>query len=393
MKKGEYNVLKTLLKIHYTKVIMKKKSNNWTKWLYWFTFAVAVIIIYKTLDNFSEIKQWSANFLGIIMPFIIGIIISYILYIPVRNLEKLIKKVKFLRNKARVISVVLMYIITAIIIVITINYIVPIICRSVVDFVNNFQGYYTIITNKINELPDDSFIKNETFTNAIKNIGEINIAEHVNMEKITKYAQGAISIATGIFNFFVSLIVSAYILLERAEIIGFARRLLGAIFEKDTCKKIGKYFNRTNEIFLKFLASQLLDAIVVGVLTSIAMSILGVKYAVLLGVMIGIFNMIPYFGAIIAVVIATIITCITGGFSQAIWMVIIITILQQIDANIINPKIVGESLKISPLLVIFAVTIGGAYFGILGMFLAVPVVAVLKVFVSDYIESATNKLD
>ena len=156
---------------------------------------------------------------------------------------------------------------------------------------------------------------------------------------------------------------------------------------------IGKYFNRTNEIFLKFLASQLLDAIVVGVLTSIAMSILGVKYAVLLGVMIGIFNMIPYFGAIIAVVIATIITCITGGFSQAIWMVIIITILQQIDANIINPKIVGESLKISPLLVIFAVTIGGAYFGILGMFLAVPVVAVLKVFVSDYIESATNKLD
>ncbi len=393
MKKGEYNVLKTLLKIHYTKVIMKKKSNNWTKWLYWFTFAVAIIIIYKTLDNFSEIKQWSANFLGIIMPFIIGIIISYILYIPVRNLEKLIKKVKFLRNKARVISVILMYIITAIIIVITINYIVPIICRSVVDFVNNFQGYYTIITNKINELPDDSFIKNETFTNAIKNIGEINIAEHVNMEKITKYAQGAISIATGIFNFFVSLIVSAYILLERAEIIGFARRLLGAIFEKDTCKKIGKYFNRTNEIFLKFLASQLLDAIVVGVLTSIAMSILGVKYAVLLGVMIGIFNMIPYFGAIIAVVIATIITCITGGFSQAIWMVIIITILQQIDANIINPKIVGESLKISPLLVIFAVTIGGAYFGILGMFLAVPVVAVLKVFVSDYIESATNKLD
>lgn len=393
MKKGEYNVLKTLLEIHYTKVIMKNKSNNWTKWLYWFTFAVAVIIIYKTLDNFSEIKQWSANFLGIIMPFIIGIIISYILYIPVRNLEKLIKKVKFLRNKARVISVILMYIITAIIIVITINYIVPIICRSVVDFVNNFQGYYTIITNKINELPDDSFIKNETFTNAIKNIGEINIAEHVNMEKITKYAQGAISIATGIFNFFVSLIVSAYILLERAEIIGFARRLLGAIFEKDTCKKIGKYFNRTNEIFLKFLASQLLDAIVVGVLTSIAMSILGVKYAVLLGVMIGIFNMIPYFGAIIAVVIATIITCITGGFSQAIWMVIIITILQQIDANIINPKIVGESLKISPLLVIFAVTIGGAYFGILGMFLAVPVVAVLKVFVSDYIESATNKLD
>ncbi|MBR4261669.1 MAG: AI-2E family transporter, partial [Clostridia bacterium] len=74
------------------------------------------------------------------------------------------------------------------------------------------------------------------------------------------------------------------------------------------------------------------------------------------------------------------------GFSQAVWMVIITTILQQIDANIINPKIVGESLKISPLLVIFAVTIGGAYFGILGMFLAVPVVAVIKVLIDDYVE-------
>lgn len=96
--------------------------------------------------------------------------------------------------------------------------------------------------------------------------------------------------------------------------------------------------------------------------------------------------MIPYFGAIIAVIIATIITFITGGGSQAVWMLIIITILQQIDANIINPKIVGESLKISPLLVIMAVTIGGAYFGVLGMFLAVPVVAIIKVLLSDYIE-------
>ena len=101
--------------------------------------------------------------------------------------------------------------------------------------------------------------------------------------------------------------------------------------------------------------------------------------------------MIPYFGAIIAIIVATIITFITGGFSQAIWMVIITTILQQIDANIINPKIVGESLKISPLLVVFAVTVGGAYFGVLGMFLAVPVVAVLKVLIGDYIDYKDSK--
>lgn len=112
---------------------------------------------------------------------------------------------------------------------------------------------------------------------------------------------------------------------------------------------------------------------------------MGIKYAPLLGFFIGLFNMIPYVGAIIATAISAIVTLITGGLSQAIWMLIVVIILQQIDANIINPRIVGKSLKISPLLVLFAVTFGGAYFGILGMFLAVPVIAVIKILIDDFI--------
>lgn len=366
-----------------------KEKRVWTKWLYWFTFAVAIIIIYKTLDNFSEIGTWFSNLLHVIMPFVIGIIIAYILYIPARKIEnfyKKFKKIKPLSARARVLSIITLYIICIAILLIIIRYIVPIIASSVVDFVNHFQDYYNIIMENINNLPDDAILKNETVTNAINQIGQIDITKYINVEKITEYAQGAISIATGIFNIFVSIIVSAYILLERGQIIKFLKKISYAIFEENTCKNISKYFNRTNEIFLKFLASQLLDAIVVAILTTIGMSILKVKYAVLLGVMIGIFNMIPYFGAIIAVIIATIITFVTGGSSQAIWMLITTVILQQVDANIINPKIVGESLKISPLLIIFAVTVGGEYFGVLGMFLAVPMIAVFKVFVSDFIE-------
>ena len=116
------------------------------------------------------------------------------------------------------------------------------------------------------------------------------------------------------------------------------------------------------------------------------MSILKVRYAVLLGFMIGLFNIIPYFGAIVGVAVAILITLITGGISQAIWMAVSVIILQQIDANIINPKIVGNSLEISPLLIIFSVTVGGAYFGVLGMFLAVPIIAVIKVIIEDFIE-------
>lgn len=366
-----------------------KERKVWTKWFYWFTFAVAIIIIYKTLDNFTEIGTWTSNFLHVIMPFVIGIIMAYILYIPARKIEDFFnkfKKFKFINKRARGLAVITLYILCILILLLVINYILPIMSSSVVDFVNHFQDYYNIITEKINNLPDDSILKSETVTNAVSQIGQIDLAKYINVEKITKYAQGALSIATGIFNFFVSIIVSAYILLERNEIRIFLKKISHAIFEENTCKNIAKYFNRINDIFLKFLASQLLDAIVVGILTSIAMSILKVKYAVLLGVMIGIFNMIPYFGAIVAVIIAGVITFITGGFSQAVWMIVITTILQQIDANIINPKIVGESLKISPLLVIFAVTIGGEYFGVLGMFLAVPMIAILKVFVSDFIE-------
>ena len=103
------------------------------------------------------------------------------------------------------------------------------------------------------------------------------------------------------------------------------------------------------------------------------------------------FNIIPYFGAIVAVGLSILITVITGGLSKAFWMALIVIILQQIDSNIINPKIIGDSLEISPLLVIIAVTVGGAYFGVLGMFLAVPVAAVFKIIINDWIEAKKEK--
>ena len=121
------------------------------------------------------------------------------------------------------------------------------------------------------------------------------------------------------------------------------------------------------------------------------MAIMKVKYAALLGFMIGLFNLIPFFGAIVAVAIAIFITICTGGISKAIWLAIIVIILQQIDANIINPKILGDKLKISPILVIFSVTFAGAYFGVLGMFLAVPVIAMLKLIINDYLEYQQEK--
>ena len=238
----------------------------------------------------------------------------------------------------------------------------------------------------IDNLPDDSIFKNEIVLDAIEGIKTIDLKQYINMSKLAEYAKGAIDFAGRIIDFFVAIIVSIYLLLERREILEFIKKLGRAILNKRAYRNFGKYFDRTNSIFFNFLAGQLLDGLIIGIITSIAMLILGVKYAISLGFMIGIFNLIPYFGAIIAVIIAAIITLLTGGLWQTVIMVIVLIILQQIDANIINPKILGNSLKISPLLVIFAVSVGGAYFGFWGMFLSVPVIAVIKLVLTDYIE-------
>ena len=369
---------------------MNEVKKNFSKWMYWFVLAVAIIIVYKFFDNFTAIGSAVNNFCDIIAPFLLGALIAYLLYLPEIKIEKCLEKNKILKKHARGIGVLLTYIIAILLIILLINVILPIVTDSVVELVSNFQGYWNEAVNRVNNLPEDSFLKSEKVTEIIKSVGEslsnIDFKQYLNPEKITQYVKGAFGVASGIFDAFVTIVVSVYVLLERNLILDFFGKVLAAIFDAKTCNKIAKYLEKSNKIFGKFISSQLIDAVVVGILVTIAMSIIGVKYAVLLGFMIGLFNIIPYFGAIVAVVLSILITVITGGLSQAIIMAIVVIILQQIDANIINPKIVGNSLKISPLLIIFAVTVGGAYFGFLGMFLAVPVAAVLKIVINDYVE-------
>lgn len=372
---------------------MDKEKKPLKKWLYWFSLALAIICFYKLLDDYVYITDWIGNLLSILMPFLIGILIAYLLYIPCKRVETLIDKSKFkiIKNKSKLIAILIVYVIVILAIILSVKFVIPMISQSVIDLVNNFQNYYNSFMNMINELPADSIFKSDAANDVINNMKNIDLKQYINIQKIGEYAIGVLSAASGVIDAFIAIIVSVYILYDRRKIIAFIKKLVNAIFEKKVATKVINYFNRTNEIIIKFIASQFLDAIVVGILTAIAMKILDVKYGTTLGVLIGISNLIPYFGAIVGVGISIIITIFTGGISKAIWMAIIIIILQQIDANIINPKIVGNSLKISPLLVIFAVTIGGAYFGALGMFLAVPVVAIIKIIIIDFIEYKSRK--
>lgn len=376
---------------------MRNIRKNLSKWMYWFMLAVAVILVYKFFDNFAAIGRTMGNFFNVIKPFLSGALLAYLLYIPASRIEKIFskRKSKFWKKKARGISVLLTYILAIAVITLLVNVILPVVTDSIVELVGNFQDYWESAVTRLNNLPEDSILKSEAVVNGVKSIGEslknIDLKQYINTERITGYVKSVLGVATGIFDVFVTIVVSVYILLQRGQITEFFEKLGTAMFDKKTTDKICQYVDSTNRIFFKFISSQLIDAVIVGILVTIAMSIIGVRYSVLLGFMIGLFNIIPYFGAIIAVVISVIITIITGGLSQAAIMAVVVIILQQIDSNIINPKIIGNSLEISPLLVIFAVTVGGAYFGVLGMFLAVPVIAVLKILINDYLEFKIRK--
>ena len=214
----------------------------------------------------------------------------------------------------------------------------------------------------------------------------VDIGAYLSTDRILGYINTVIGVFGAVFNIFVTIVISIYILLQRKDIKEFLKKLGKSMFDESAYTRLSKYFTTSNKILLDFIYCQIIDAIIIGILVSIALTIIGVKYSILLGFFIGLFNIIPYFGAIIAIAVAVLITVFTGGVQQALIMAVTVIILQQIDANIINPKILGDGLKISPILVIFAVTIGGEFFGVIGMFLSVPVIAILKLLIVDFIE-------
>lgn len=365
---------------------MIKKFKGETKWFYWFTLLVAIVIVYKILDNFTGIGEWVAELIKVIKPFLMAILLAYLLYIPARKIEALYRKNKVLSKKARGLSIATTYILAILIIALLIKILVPMLSDSIGELASNLPGYYDSAIKYIEELPEDNILKTEAVQNAIKKLQQIDIAKLLDLDNLAMYLEKVIGIANGIFSAFVTIVVSIYILLERAEILKFVKRLNRSIFTEKKCQAIDRYFEKGNDIFFKYISGQIIDAIVVAIIMSVALTIMKVKYAVLLGFLIGVFNLIPYFGAIIAVIVACVITIFTGGFVQAIWVAVVLIILQQIDANIINPKILRDALEISKILIIFAVTVGGAYFGVLGMFLGVPAIAVIKMMLDDYIE-------
>ena len=371
----------------------KDKVLGTKKWFYWVSIGVVLIIIYKLLDNFTGIGDWIGNLFSVLAPFLEGILIAYILYTPCKKIEKILqkRKNKFLKKHARGTSISIVYAIVLALIVLIVTVISPILVSSISDLISNAQSYYNAVISNAPDLSITPFIQDNILKPLVDWIQNVDIESWFTLDRIKTYLSSAMGVIKGIVNLFIAVICSVYILAQRTRIVNFINRFSKAILTSKGYNRFQRYFAQGNAIFFRYLSSQMLDGLVVAVITSIAMSIMGVKYSVLLGTLIGISNLIPYFGAIFGVALAIIITILTGGWQQALIMGIVVIVLQQVDANFINPRITSSSLKVSPLLVMFAVTVGGSYFGVLGMFLSAPIFTLIKLIIEDFVDERNKE--
>lgn len=373
-----------------------KRFEKYRNWIVAFVFAIAIIAVYKTFDNFYKITEFLGLVAKSLTPFVVGFVIAYILNIPASKIDGLCKKskYKFLNKKSKLISILSVYLIMILIVYVAIRALVPALYRNFVDLYLNFPNYASDILVKLDSLQREYGMKLFDFNEASIMHTFERMLEKLDITELGKYAKGVVNVTSGVVKVFIGIIVSVYMLIDKEKIKSAAKRIVHLIFKEEKGKKVTGSVRIVNNIFSKYLFCVLLDAVIIAVLATVALSILKVKYAIILGIMIGLFNLIPYFGAIIAVTLSIIITLVTGGWLQALWAAIILLVLQQVDGNFIGPKIMGDVLDASPLWIILAVTLGGELFGVWGMLISVPVLVTIKMAVTQFInEKETEKND
>lgn len=365
------------------------------KYLGLFLLGAALIIVYKTFDNFGAIIDFFARILGLLTPFFIGAVIAFILRTPCKELEKLLRRTRigFIRKSRRGLSIFLTYFLVISAIALIIIAIIPQLAESLTQFADQLPGMISSLSDWINSLNiyglDLTRIQ-EFFSQNILSVEKL--VSMLDLENIDKYARSVKNAGSVIIDIFLGIIISIYMLIERKNIMHSISRLARAYIPKKHRKNIAHYSNMISSFINRYIGCQMLDACIVFMLCIIVLSIMRAPYAGIIALMVGSFNLIPYFGAVIAVFISALITLVTDGFMNALILVIVLIVLQQLDANIIQPRLVASSLSIKPLYVILGVVLGGGMFGILGMFIGVPMVALCKNIVEDIITKKTGKI-
>lgn len=365
-----------------------KRFEKYYGWIAAFIFCVAVIAVYKTFDNISNITKYIATVFGALKPFFAAFVIAYILNMPAKRLQNVIKRSKYknISEHSLGISIVIIYLISIIIVVMVLRMLIPALYRNIMDLYDNLPEYINDFQNYINSFEISKKLQlSERGIDLYKEISKIFTS--TDMTQFGKYAQGVYNVTTGLFDVFVAVVASIYMLIDKERLQKGIVRGISLVVKEQRTQSIIKHAKRVNEIFTNYLYSRLMCSIIMAIVCSIALMVLKVRYALVLGIFIGMMDMIPYFGSIISSAIGIVITFITGGLWKGIWTAVTLIVLQQIDGNLLGPKIMGDSLEMRPLWIIFAVSVGGTLFGFLGMLFSVPVLAIVRAVFAEYVEN------
>jgi len=377
-------------------------------------YVILTVFVIRILDFIiTLIPMLSRNtfsFIGgaldLLIPVIIGLAIAYLLSGPVNYLEQLFHTKLRIKNKAicRTLGIILTYavlvgIIAGIVIGIYFmiggqvsnNTTISIIVKEISNYIKNGDLSESNITAQIEQLNIPFLGELESKITVL-----IEWLQDFIMSMVTGLMNFIISLGSNLFTFIISLVLSIYLLFSSEYFLSLWDKGFFIIFGKS---RLGISIKRTlkiiNYTFSNYIKGQLIEAFFVGVMCTGVLLVLDVDYAIVIGIMSGVLNLIPYIGAFVGSFVGAFMGFLTGGIWTAVWALICLIIVQQIDANILAPRIVGNKVGLHPAFILVAITIGGSQWGLLGMILSVPITAsiisLVKVWYRNHFAEAFTK--
>ena len=345
------------------------------------TYIIVLSYILLNLSTVGNFLKWSLN---ISAPFLMAIGISFVLNIPMRIIEnKLltpiskIKNFKFLTSLKRPLSIVITLLLVIGLLSTLVIFIIPQLLDSVSKLVDSvpqyIQSFENIVLKNLGNIDGFDSIWS-TFMNAWKDI--LGVASQVLGFTLNHILNLTMSITSGIFNFLLALVFSIYMLSNKEKLIFQCKKFIYAHLKDNHADKILEIGRISNETFQKFIGGQCIEAVIIGTLCFIGMFILRLPYPLLIGFVVGVTSLIPIFGAFIGTIPSAFIILIISPIKAVIFIIFII-VLQQFEGHLIYPKVVGNSIGLSSIWVMFAMLIGGSLFGFLGFLLGIPLFGVI----------------
>ena len=353
---------------------------------------ILVVAFYTLINNVEPLFGVLQAIFVALSPFIYGIGIAFLLN-PLRKIIEYswLEKTKLKPRTKKVIASFGALLIGIIMLFIFFSILIPQMISSIQTFLSSFEGYVDTAHKffESNNFFSDDLLKtlNPVIDKGVSMLGDwvSNIASSLNA--ILMYS---VIFAKGVMNFLIGMIIALYILLDEVNLKRQIKKVLYALLPEKTTKSILRTTRLTINTFNSFVAGKAVDSLIIGILCYIILSFMKMPYTPLISVVVGVTNMIPVFGPFLGAVPSILILLLVDPF-KALEFSIFILILQQVDGNIIGPRILGGAVGLPTLYVMFAIIIGGALFGIVGMFIGVPVFSVIFVLVSEFIHRQLDK--